>query len=75
LRDHADRGANHGALFGVFHYQGDPRLAHFYFKDIAGTIVDDFFVESAVGLPEPNAVAMLASGIAMLWALWSRRRT
>ena len=71
----SDQGADYGALFGVFHYQGDPRLAHFYFKDISGTIADEFFVESAVALPEPGAVAMLASGIAMLGALRSHRRT
>ncbi len=46
----SDQGANYGALFGVFHYQGNPRLAHFYFKNINGTIVDDFFVQSTVGV-------------------------
>jgi predicted phosphodiesterase len=43
------QGANHGALFGVFHVQGNPRLAHFYFKDIDGTLVDEFTVRSSVG--------------------------
>jgi len=43
------QGATYGALFGVFNYQGNPRLAHFYFKDINGTIVDDFYVQSSVG--------------------------
>jgi hypothetical protein len=38
-----------GALFGVFHYAGDPRLAYFYFKDVDGVIVDDFYVRSHVG--------------------------
>jgi hypothetical protein len=70
----SDQDADYGALFGVFHYQGDPRLAYFYFKDISGTIADEFFVESAVALPEPSGVAMLASGIAMLRALRRRRR-
>ncbi len=41
--------ANHGALFGVFHYQGDPCLAYFYFKDIDGFIADEFFVRSTLG--------------------------
>jgi hypothetical protein len=43
------QGANHGALFGVFHHQGDPRLARFYFKDIDGVVADEFLVESTVG--------------------------
>jgi hypothetical protein len=43
-----DQGANHGALFGVFHYQGDPRLAYFYFKDIDGFVPDAFLVRSTV---------------------------
>jgi hypothetical protein len=49
----ANQGADHGALFGVFHYQGDPRLAYFYFKDISGTIADEFFVVSAVDPTQP----------------------
>jgi hypothetical protein len=44
------QGATYGALFGVFHYQGNPRLAHFYFKNINGIIVDDFYVQSSVGV-------------------------
>jgi K319L-like, PKD domain len=43
------QGAAYGALFGVFNYQGNPRLAHFYFKNINGTIVDNFYVQSTVG--------------------------
>ena len=43
------QGANHGALFGVFHHQGDPRLARFYFKDLDGVVADEFLVESTVG--------------------------
>lgn len=42
----ADQGATHGALFGVFNYAGDPRLAYFYFKDHAGVVADRFFVEA-----------------------------
>jgi hypothetical protein len=45
----SDQGANYGALFGIFNYQGDPRLAYFYFKDIDGNIPDEFFVQSSVG--------------------------
>lgn len=40
------QGAVFGALFGVFRYRGDPRLAYFYFKDIDGKIRDEFFVRS-----------------------------
>ena len=46
----SDQGANYGALFGVFNYQGNPRLAHFYFKDIDGNVPDEFFVQSNVGV-------------------------
>jgi hypothetical protein len=51
-----DQGATHGALFGEFNYDGDPRRAYFYFKDIAGNVPDEFFVESTMGSdPEPIA--------------------
>jgi predicted phosphodiesterase len=43
------QGANHGALFGVFHHQGDPRRARFYFKDLDGVVADEFLVESTLG--------------------------
>jgi len=43
----SDQGARPGALFGVFHHRGDPRLARFYFKDIEGNVADEFLVESA----------------------------
>ena len=47
-----DQNANYGALFGQFHYEGDPCLARFYFKDIDGNIVDEFFVESTLDFCE-----------------------
>jgi predicted phosphodiesterase len=43
------QGARPGALFGVFHHEGDPRLARFYFKNVDGAVVDDFLVESTLG--------------------------
>jgi hypothetical protein len=46
----SDQGANFGALFGTFNYLGDPTLAHFYFKDIAGHVPDEFFVRSAAAM-------------------------
>ncbi len=44
-----NQGANFGALFGEFNYNGDPCMAHFYFKDIDGYVADEFFVRSALG--------------------------
>ncbi len=41
--------ADFGALFGVFNYEGNPRLAYFYFKALDGTIADEFFVQSPLG--------------------------
>lgn len=38
--------ATYGVLFGVFNYNGDPNLAKFYFKNINGTIIDEFYVKS-----------------------------
>jgi len=51
----SDQGANYGALFGVFNYQGNPRLAYFYFKDIDGNVPDEFFVQSTVGVGDGGA--------------------
>ena len=45
----ADQGASSGALFGVFNFEGNPRRARFYFKDIDGQVPDEFFVESSAG--------------------------
>jgi hypothetical protein len=45
----SDQGADYGALFGTFHYQGDPCLAHFYFKDVSGAVADEFLVRSTCG--------------------------
>jgi hypothetical protein len=44
-----DQNANYGALFGEFNHEGDPCLARFYFKDIDGTVPDEFFVWSTLG--------------------------
>ncbi len=51
----SDQGANYGALFGVFNYQGNSRLAYFYFKDIDGNVPDEFFVQSNVGVGKGGA--------------------
>ena len=50
----SSQSANYGALFGVFNYQGNPRLAYFYFKDIDGNVPDEFFVQSSVGGQVPR---------------------
>jgi hypothetical protein len=50
----SDQGATHGALFGVFGHEGDPQLARFYFKDVAGVVADDFLVRSGASPPEPT---------------------
>jgi len=44
------QGAKSGALFGVFHEGGDPRLASFSFKDVTGAVSDRFTVRSEVGV-------------------------
>ncbi len=45
----SDQGGKHGVLFATFRYGGDPRLAHFYFKNVDGLIIDEFLVRA------PNA--------------------
>jgi hypothetical protein len=60
------QGANYGALFGIFNYQENPRLAYFYFKDIDGFVADDFFVESTVGTVPPPLDPQLLSGRKLL---------
>lgn len=37
--------ANFGALFGVFNYEGKEEFAKFYFKNIDGVTVDEFYVK------------------------------
>ncbi len=48
------QGADHGALFGVFNYQGDPGLAYFYMKDVSGQVADEFFVASPLDATRPR---------------------
>ncbi len=50
------QGAKVGALFAEFNYNGDPRLAHFYFMNVDDEIIDEFWVRSNVDmhLPENN---------------------
>lgn len=43
----SDQGADYGALFIVFNYQGNPLKAHGYFKNIANQIVDEFDITAA----------------------------
>jgi hypothetical protein len=53
-----DENATEGAMFGVFNVDGNPRKANFYFKDVAGKIVDHFSVISEVN---PGPVSILDS--------------
>jgi hypothetical protein len=64
-----DPGATYGALFGIFNYQGNPRLARFYFKNVNGEVVDDFLVESQLFVPEPSARLLQVSALAVLVGL------
>ncbi len=43
--------AAHGALFAVFYEGGVPNRARFYFKNVLGEVVDQFWVTSAVNAP------------------------
>jgi hypothetical protein len=54
----SNQGADYGALFGVFHVRGDPRLADFYFKDIDGNVVDAFTVRSTAGCGDADGDAI-----------------
>ena len=63
----SSQSAKYGALFGVFNYNGDPRLAKFYFKNVSGTIVDSYMVKSAVTTPTatgPESESLLAFQLA-----------
>ncbi|HXV59742.1 MAG TPA: metallophosphoesterase [Vicinamibacteria bacterium] len=52
----SNQGAKPGALFATFAYRGDPALARFYFKNIDGEIVDEFFVRGLDPSPrEPTS--------------------
>jgi len=52
------QGATYGALFGVFHVDGDPRLATFTFKDVAGNVIDEFTVRSTAGCDDADGDAI-----------------
>jgi hypothetical protein len=56
----SNQNATHGALFGVFNFEGIPNKAHFYFKAINGAVPDDFYVISNVIPPPPPAISFFA---------------
>lgn len=59
----ADQDARCGALFGVFNADGAANRAHFYFKDIAGRLADQFEVISQVNaVPIESATRAAAAG-------------
>jgi hypothetical protein len=64
----SDQGATFGALFGVFGYGGNPYLARFYFKNIDGEIVDEFFVQAA-NPPAPSVSLFQGPGTIALATL------
>jgi hypothetical protein len=71
----SDDDARHGALFGVFNYEGNPRLARFYLKTVDGQVVDDFLVENHLFVPEPSAPFLEVAALALLVGLrWLARR-
>jgi len=41
-----DQDAVPGALFGEFHVDGDPDLARFYFMNLNGEVVDEYYVRA-----------------------------
>jgi hypothetical protein len=54
----SDQGASSGALFATFNYNGDPTLAHFYFKDINSSVPDEFFVRVDAAPGSASAATM-----------------
>lgn len=52
----SDQGAQYGALFIIFNYQGNPNKAHGYFKNIDNQIIDQFDItlESGSTTPAPT---------------------
>ena len=52
----SDQGAEYGALFCSFHINENPFLAHCYFKNISGEIVDDFTIQNKIrNTPNSNS--------------------
>ena len=43
-----DSGVNYGALFIIFHVNGQPDKARGYFKDIDGDVIDEFEIVSKI---------------------------
>ena len=43
-----DPGVNYGALFIIFHVNGQPNKSRGYFKDIDGDVIDEFEIESQI---------------------------
>jgi hypothetical protein len=52
----SDQEAEYGALFCSFHINENPFLAHCYFKNISGEIVDDFTIQNKIrNTPNSNS--------------------
>lgn len=52
----SDQGAQFGALFIIFNYQGNPNKAHGYFKNVSGIIIDEFDITAGSGSTIPPQV-------------------
>lgn len=57
----SDQGAQFGALFMIFNYQGNPSKAHGYFKNINGQIVDEFDVTAGTSAGGSTPTVPLAT--------------
>jgi uncharacterized protein (TIGR03437 family) len=58
----SDQGARYGALFITFHVGGTPTLAHGYFKNINGEVVDEFDIRADTGVP-PGPSTINSGGV------------
>ncbi|MEE9349115.1 MAG: metallophosphoesterase [Flavobacteriaceae bacterium] len=44
----SDQGSKYGAQFAVFNYNGDENLSYWYFKNIDGEVIDEFYVRTTL---------------------------
>jgi len=67
------QGAKYGALFGVFHVDGQPNKARFYMKNIAGQTIDTFTVISHVNENVSPSVTVTAPNGGETWEIDATR--
>jgi len=56
----SNQNAQYGALFIIFHVNGDPNRAHGYFKTISGQIADEFDVSKGSDAPQQHPTGTAA---------------